>query len=64
MIYGKVGHYRLVERESFISLTISLTNITVAPSNLNIRLFVGMDVFSNSSKFQYDSTYKSSDMTF
>ena len=42
MIYGKVEHYRLVEWESFISLTISLTNITVAPSNLNIRLFVGI----------------------
>ena len=47
--------------ESFISLIISCTNIAVAPSNLNIILFVGMAVYSNPSKFQSDSTYNSRD---
>ena len=35
----------------------SRTNTTIAPSNLNIILFVGMGVYSNSSKFQSDSTF-------
>ena len=45
--------------ESFISLIVSCTNITVAPNNLSVILFVGMGVYSNLSKFQSDSTYKS-----
>ena len=45
--------------ESFISLIVSCTNITIDPSNLSVILFVGMHVYSNLSKFQSDDNYKS-----
>ena len=35
---------------------------TVAPSNLNITILIGMGAYSNPSKFQKDSIYKSWDM--
>ena len=35
---------------------------TVAPSNLYITVLIGVGVYSNPSKFQKDSIYKSRDM--
>ena len=35
---------------------------TVAPSNLNIIVLIGVGAYSNPSKFQKDSIYKSRDM--
>ena len=43
---------RTVEFITWTVLIVSCTNITIPPTNLNIILFVGMDVYSNPSKFQ------------
>ena len=48
--------HKIVRSSYFISLIVSSTNITFAPSNLATYyiLFVGMGVYSNPSKFERD----------